>query len=112
MRDEMVKSGLFEHEVHVTRTVWVTLKLLKELTDWAIVRDGIWYWHDGLEPEDAVVVTLHNSSAIRTVSFCILNIVEALAIRLPDIDLDVVDRLSGSVFDGTEDQARLAIGVV
>jgi hypothetical protein len=112
MRDEVVESGLFEHEVHVTRTVWVTLELLEKLTNWTIVRNGIWYWYDGLEPEDAVVVTLHNSSSIRAVSFCVLDIIEALAVRLPDIDLYVVAWLSGSVFDGTKDQARLSIGIV
>lgn len=99
----MVETRLLEHEVHVTRAVRVTLELLEKLTDWSIVRDGIWYWYDGLEPEDAVLVTLHDSSAVRTVSFCILDIVEALAVRLPDINLYIVDWLSGSIFDGTQD---------
>ena len=79
----------------------MTLELLEKLTDGTIVRDGIRDWHDGLEPKDAVIVTLHDSSAIGTVSFCILNIVEAFAVRLPDIDLDIFDGLSGGVFDGT-----------
>jgi hypothetical protein len=99
----VVETRLLEHEVHVTRAVRVTLELLEKLTDWSIVRDGIWYWYDGLEPEDAVLVTLHDSSAVRTVSFCILDIVEALAVRLPDINLYIVDWLSGSIFDGTQD---------
>ena len=98
--------------MHVARTVWVTLKLLEKLTDRPIVRDGIRYWHNSLEPENAVVVTLHDSSAIRTVSFCILNIVKALAVCLPDVNLDIVDWFPGSVFDGTQYQARLAFGVV
>ena len=89
--------------MHVAGTVWVTLELLENLTDGTIVRDGIRYWHDGLEPKDTVIVTLHDSSAIGTVSFCILNIVEAFAVCLPDIDLDIVDGLSGGVLDGTQD---------
>jgi hypothetical protein len=99
----VVETRLLEHEMHVTRAVWVTLELLEKLTDWTIVRDRIWYWYDGLEPEDAVFVTLHNSSAVGAVSFCILDIVEALAVRLPDINLYIVDWLSGSIFDSTQD---------
>lgn len=98
--------------MHVARAVWVTLELLEKLTDGTVVRDGVRYWHDGLEPEDTVVVTLHDSSAIGTVSFCVLDIVEAFAVRLPDIDLDIVDWLASGIFDGTQDQARLTLGVV
>ena len=81
----------------------MTLELLEKLTDRTVVRNGIWHWHDGLEPKDAVVVALHDGSAVWTVSFCVLDIVKALAVRLPNVDLDVVDRVSGRVFDGTED---------
>jgi hypothetical protein len=99
----VIKTRLLEHEVHVTRAVWVTLKLLEKLTDWTIVRDGIWYWYDSLEPEDPIFVTLHDSSTVRTISFCVLDVVKALAVRLPDINLYIVDWLSGSIFDSTQD---------
>ena len=112
IRDQVVVARLLEHEMHVAGTIRVTLELLEELTDRSIVRDGVWHWHNGLEPEDTLIVTLHDSSAIRTIPFCILDIVKALAVCLPDINLDVVDWLSGSVFDGTQNKARLAIRIV
>jgi len=87
--------------MHVARTVWMTLELLEQLTDWSVMRNGIWHRYDSLEPEDALVITLHDSSAIGTISFCVLDVVEAFAVRLPDIDLDIVDWLPGCVLDGT-----------
>jgi len=55
---------------------------------------------------------MHDSSLIRSFSARILHVVEAFAVRLPNIDLDTLYRLAGHVLDVAEDKARLAIRVV
>lgn len=108
----MVITGLVEHEVHVARSVRVPLKLLQQLTDRSVVRNGIWHWHNRLEPEHAILITVHDRTSIWTTSVCVLDIVEAMGVRLPDIDLYTLDGLAGRILDGAKNQAWLAVGVV
>jgi hypothetical protein len=74
--------------------------------------NGIWYRYDGMEPEHAHFVAMYHSPAIcLTPSVIILHIVLAVAVRLPDIDLDAFNRLTRRRLDGTEHEKRLAVGV-
>jgi hypothetical protein len=112
VRDQVVKPSLFKHEMHVARAVGVTPKRFQKLTHGTVVRNGIRHWHNGLEPKHAVRVALHDHSAVRTISFCVLHVIEAFAVRLPNVNLDVVDGLAVGIFDGAENETRLAVGVM
>jgi len=70
------------------------------------------HWHNRLEPEHALLVAVHHRSLIRTLATWVLHIVEAFAVRLPDIDLHALYGFAGGVLDVAEDEAGLAIGVV
>lgn len=96
----------------MTRAVGVSLQQLQQLPDRPIVRNRIRDRHNRLEPERALDIALHDRAAVRPGPLRILHVVEALAVRLPDVDLDALDRLARGVLDGAEDQAGLAGGVV
>lgn len=55
---------------------------------------------------------MHHSPLIWTFSSRVLHIVETLAVRLPDVDLDAFDGLAGGVFDVAENEAGFAVRVV
>ena len=88
------------------------LKLLQQLSDGSIVGDRIRHGDDSLEPEHALRIARHDCALIRPLAPRILHIVEAVRVRLPDIDLHAFDGLAGRVFQGAEDEAGFAVWVV
>lgn len=74
--------------------------------------DGVWDRHDGLEPEDAVGIAPHDDPAVRALSIGVLHVVEAFAVRLPNVDFDVFYRVAGRVLDGAKNQAWLPVRIV
>lgn len=88
------------------------LQQLQQLAHGPIMRDRIRHRHYCLEPKQPLLITLHDSPLIWPFSSGVLHIVEAFAVRLPDVDLDALDWLAVCVFDGTEDEAGLAVGIV
>lgn len=111
-RYQMIKAFFLKHKVHVTRSPAVSPQLGQQLAHRPVMWDGIWYRHDGMEPEHAFLITVYHSPAIcLTPSVVVLHIVLAVAVRLPDIDLDPLNRLARGRLDGTEHEKRLSVGV-
>lgn len=108
----MIKPFLLHHEMHMAWAITVPLQQRQELPDRSIVRDRIRHRDNGLEPENALGIARHDSPLIRRLASLILHIVLAAAVRLPDIDFDVLDGLALRVFDGAEYEAGLAGRVV
>lgn len=76
------------------------------------MRNRVWYWHDCLEPEVTLLITMHHRALVWPFTARVLYIIKSFAVRLPDVDLDIVQWLSRGIFDSAEDEARLAVGVV
>ena len=68
--------------------------------------------HNRREPEQPLLITLHHSPLIRPFASGILHIVKSLTIRLPNINLDVLNRLPIGILDRTEHEARLPVRIV
>lgn len=96
----------------MTRPITMPLQLYEQLAHGSIVRNRIRHRHDRLEPEQPLLVTVHHRPLIWPFSSGILYIVETFAVCLPDIDLDTFDGLALGIFDGAEDEAGFAVGVV
>ena len=108
----MIIPFLLKHKMHMCRPIPMPLKLLQQLSDRSIVGDRIRHGDDSLEPEDALRIARHDRALIRPFAPGILHIVEAVGVRLPDVDLDAFDGLAGRVFQGAEDEAGFAVRVV
>ena len=76
------------------------------------MRNGIRNWHNGIEPEVALLVTRHDSSAVRSGALLVLHVVEAFAVRLPNVNLDALDRLPGCVLYCADDETSLSVWIV
>lgn len=79
------------------------LQLRQELAYRSVVRDWIRYGHNRLEPEHTLFVAVHDRSLIGPLTAGVLHIVEALAVRLPDIDLDALYGLASRILDVADD---------
>lgn len=112
LRNQVIESRLLKHKVHVARPIWMSTQQFEQGAHGTIMRDGIRHRNNSMEPEDAFLVTVHNRPSVRTVSVGILYVVEAPRVGLPYVDLGASHGLAGGVFDGAEDQAGFALGVV
>jgi hypothetical protein len=74
--------------------------------------NGIFNRLDGFEPKHAVFVAVHHTSPIRTIAVGMLNIIVARRVRLPDINLDALDRLPDRIFDSTDAKKWFTVFVV
>lgn len=108
LRDEMVISFFLKHEVHVSWSIAVPLEHLEQLADRSIGRYRVRNRHDGFEPEDSCLVATHHGPLVGALAIGILHIIEAFAICLPDIDLDIGYRTTRCILDRAQHQARLA----
>lgn len=112
LRDQMVEAFFLKHEVHVARSVAMPLQLHQQFSHRAIVRNRVRHWRDGVEPEHTLLVTMHHSSLIRAFSPRILHVVEAFAVRFPDVDLDALYCLPVRILDCAQHQTWFSVGVV
>lgn len=78
-----------------------------------VVRDAIRHRDDGLEPEHAILIAPHDAPAVGVVAAValVLHVVRALAIRLPDVHFDILQRRPVGRFHGAEAEQRLAVWV-
>lgn len=76
------------------------------MRNWILNRDN------GFIPEVAPCITLEYSTAIRLLSIGPLHVVEAMTIRLPNINLHIRDWFAINVLDSTDTQERFAIVIV
>lgn len=74
--------------------------------------DRVRHWHSGLEPEAAVLVALQHTSSIWPVATGVLDIVVPRRIRLPNVDLAILDRTTASVLERTNHEQRLSVAVM
>ena len=88
------------------------LQPLQQLAHRPIVWNRVWHRHNRLKPEHALFIARHHRPLIRPFPTRILHIVEAFAVRFPDIDLDAFDRLAGGVFDVADHKTGLAVRIV
>jgi hypothetical protein len=111
-RYQMIKPFFLKHKVHVTRSPAVSPQLSQQLAYRPVMWNGIWYRHDGMEPKHAFLIAVYHGPAIcLTPSVVVLHIVLAVAVRLPDIDLNPLNRLARRRLDGAEHEKRLSVGV-
>jgi hypothetical protein len=111
-RYQMVVARLLKHEVHVAWSVAMSLQQLQQLAYWPIVWYRVRHRHNRLEPKVALFITMHDSSLIGLIATRILYVVEPLAVRLPDIDLDICDWLAVGVLDGACYEAGFAVWIM
>lgn len=102
LRDEMIEALLFKHEVHMTRSIAMSVQQLEQFANRAVVRYRIRNGDYRIKPEYAPFVTVHDCSLIRAISSGILDIILASRVGLPDVNLDAFNRFSVGVFDRTE----------
>jgi len=99
-RDQVIETFLFKHKVHVAWPPAMSAQLLQQLADRPIIGDRIGHRHNCLEPEDSVLVTHEYRSAVGIVApVLILYVILALAVGLPDINLDAGKRYVSGGFD-------------
>lgn len=109
----MIITRLFKHKMHVTRPPRMSSQLPQHNTYRPVVRNAVRHRDDGLEPKHTILITPHDASAVGVVAAValVLHVVRALAVRLPDVDFDILQRRSVGRFDGAEAEQRLAVGV-
>jgi len=89
LRDQGIISSLLKHEVHMTWPVGMTVQHLEQLSHRPVMRDGIRYRDNGLEPKVPLFIARQYRSTIRACPIRVLHVVETLRICLPDIDLGI-----------------------
>lgn len=67
--------------------------------------------HNGLEPEQALCIALHDASSVRPIMVCMLHVVVACRVSFPDVDLTAFDGLSGCVLERAEYETRSTGGI-
>ena len=111
-RNQIIKSLLLEHEVHMARSPAMSSQFFEQLADRPIIRNWVWHGYNTLEPKNTILVTSDNCTAICLIApVFILYVIFAMGVCLPYIHLDVWYRLTGCGLDGTENEQGLAVGV-
>lgn len=111
-RHQVVEARFLKHEVHVTRPPAVPPQLRQQLAHRPVVRDGVGHGDDSVEPEDTLLVAVYHGAPVGLVAaVVVLHIVLAVAVRLPDVDLDALDRLARGALDGAKHEQRVAVGI-
>ncbi|KAK5624970.1 hypothetical protein RRF57_000685 [Xylaria bambusicola] len=94
------------------RTVFVAPRKLEKYPHRAVAENGVRNWSDGIEVEFPLIVTVKDAASIRPAMTEFLNIILAIRVSLPDMDLSPRDRIALRIFDSAKDKERLAIGVM
>jgi hypothetical protein len=110
-RDKMIVALLLKHEMHMCWPPRMSMQFLQQSPNRPIMRNGIRHRHNGLEPEHALCVALHDASSVRPIMVCMLHVVVACRVSFPDVDLAAFDGLSGCVLESAEYETRLAGGI-
>lgn len=108
----MIIPLLLKHKMHVARPIRMAMQLLQQPPHRPIVGDRIGHGGNSLEPEDTLFIRAHNTAPIGFLTPRILHIVMARGVRLPDIDLDVLDGPPLCVAQSAHDQQGLAGGIM
>lgn len=108
----MIVARLLKHEMHMRRPVRVTVQLLQQPPNRPIMRNRIRHRRNSSKPEHTLLIRAHHTPSIRLVSSRILHIIVARGIRLPDINLDILDRLPLHILQRAHNQQRLALRIM
>lgn len=112
LRNQVIISLLLEHEMHMRRAVRVTVQLGQQPPNGTIMGNGVWYRRNGLEPKYAALIRSHNTATIRLVSTRILHIIMASTIRLPDINLHIINRPTLHVLQCANHEQGFTLGIM
>lgn len=82
----MIIARFVEHKMHMARSVWMAFQQLEQFANGTIVRNRIWYWDNGIEPEVTIIVALHDCTSVWFLASGILHVVEAFTVCFPDVD--------------------------
>lgn len=111
-RYQMVEALLLKHEMHVARPPAMPSQLRQQFTYRPVVRNRIRHGHDSMEPEHALLIAVYDRATICFASsIVVLYVVLAMAVRLPNVDLDAFNGRARRGFDRAEHQQRVAVGV-
>lgn len=87
------------------------LEVLQQLSHRPVVGNRVRNRHDRIEPEVSIIVAGDDGPPVWAITTSVLHVVEALGVRLPDIDFGALQGVSGLVANSAENETGLAIGV-
>ena len=113
VRNKMIESFLFEHEMHVTWPPWMSPQQSQHLAHRSIIRNTIGHRYNRLEPKYTLVIASYHRTSIWLIPsiVLILNVVHTVAIRFPYINLSILYGRAGGGLDGAQAEKRLAFGI-
>jgi len=108
----MVVTWFVEHEMHMTRSVWMAFQQLEQFANGSVVWNRIWHRNNGIEPEVAFIIALHNYTSIWLLTSGVLYVVEAFAVCFPDVDFCSGNGLARGILYCADDETWLTIWIV
>jgi hypothetical protein len=112
IRNQRIKPLLLKHKMHMARPIRMSLQRPEQLPHGPIMRNRIRHGHNSPEPKIAVRVAHQDPAAIGPRPVGVLHVVEALRVRLPDVDACALDGAAGQVAHGTQHETGLALRVL
>lgn len=73
----MIEPRLLKHEMHMRRPIRVTMQEFQQLPHGSIMWNRVGNGSNRIKPEDAILITAHNTASIRTLSVRVLHIIVA-----------------------------------
>ena len=104
LRDQMIPPVFLKHKMQMRWSPAMASQLFEQLSHGSVVGNGVADGFNTLEPEEALFVAEHDATLAGSllVASRVLYVVVATAVRLPNVDLDVADRLARDVFHGAD----------
>lgn len=96
----------------MSRTVFVPPRELEKCSHGAVGENGVRNWSDGVEVEFTLIVTVKDAASIWLAMTGFLNVVLAIGVSFPDMDLSTRNWIAIRILDRAKNKERLAVGVV
>lgn len=108
----MIIPLLLKHKMHMRRPIRMPMQLPQQPPHRPIMRNGVWHRRNSMEPKHPLPIRSHNTPTIRPLTPRILHIIMARRVRLPDIDLNALNRPAFRITERAHSQQRLALWIV
>src|SRR5712691_992612 len=108
MRDETVVALSLDHTMQMGRTIGILVQGPQHVAHWAIRWHWVTTWFDGAQPKTSLCVSLEHRPELHLLPFGVLDIIEAVCTRLPDVHRRSSNRLALSRLDQCRDKTWLA----